>query len=103
MAYVALMPESDVFQCGNRIAAQDACETREPFPRDGIAFVRHRAAAFLAFGERLLGFEHFCALQMAKLNRPALNARADDCKRSLKFGVDIALDYLRGNGRRAQL
>ena len=101
MADVALVPEGDVFQRGHGIAAQHASEAGEAFPGDGIALVRHGAAAFLAFGERLLGFEHFGALQMAELDGPTLDARADEGERVHELGVDVALDDLRGDRGRA--
>ena len=102
VADVALVPEGDVFQRGHGVAAQHAREAGEAFPGDGVALVRHGAAAFLAFGERLFGFEHFGALQVAELHRPTLDARADERQRELEFGVDVALHDLRGDGRGAQ-
>ncbi len=87
---------------GHRVAAQHAREAGEAFPRDGVALVRHGAAAFLAFGERFFGFEHFGALQVAELHRPTLDARADEGHGELKFGVDVALHDLRGDGRGAE-
>ena len=102
MADVALVPEGDVFQRGDGVAAEHAGEAGETFPGDGIALVRHGAAAFLALGEWLLGFEHLGALEMAELDRPAFDARADEGQRGLKFGMDVALDNLGGDGRRFQ-
>jgi len=102
VADVALVPEGDVFQRRHRVAAQHAGEAGEAFPGDGIALVRHGAAAFLALGERLFGFEHFGALQVPELHRPTFDARADERHRELKFRVDVALHDLRGDGRRAQ-
>src|SRR5215831_14930372 len=102
MRNIALMPEGDVFEGGDGVAAEDARETGETFPGYGISFMGHRAGTFLAFGKGFLGFEHFGALQVAEFHRPALNARADECQSDLKFGVDVALDNLRGNGRGAQ-
>ena len=99
VADVALVPEGDVFQRRHRVATQHAREAGEAFPGDGIAFVRHGAAALLSFGERLFGFEHFGALQMTELHRPAFDARADERQRELKFRVDVALHDLRGDGR----
>jgi len=55
------------------------------FPGDGIALVRHGAAAFLALGEGFLGFQHLGALEMAEFNSPTLNARADKGQRGLKI------------------
>ncbi len=81
VADVALVPEGDVFQRGDGVAAQHAGQAGEAFPGDGVALVRHGAATFLALGERLLGFEHFGALEMAELDGPAFDARADERQR----------------------
>ena len=102
MRNVALVPERDVFQGGDGVAAQHAREAGQAFPSDGIALVRHGAGTFLAFGERFFGFQNFRALQMAKFHRPAFDARADERERGLKFRVDVALHDLRGDGRGAQ-
>ena len=99
VADVALVPEGDVFQGGDGVAAQHARQAGQAFPGDGIALVRHGAGTFLAFRERFLGFEHFGALQMAEFHRPAFDARADQGERGHEFGVDVALDHLRGDGR----
>ena len=74
----------------------------EPFAGDGVALVRHGAGAFLALGEELLGFQHFGALEVAELGGPALDAGADQGQRADELGVQVALDHLRGNRRRAQ-
>ena len=95
------MPQRHVFQGGDRVAPQHAGEAGEPFPRDGIALVRHGAGTLLPLGERFLGFEHFRALQMAELDGPTFNAGADQRERGLKFRMDVALHHLRGNGCRA--
>jgi hypothetical protein len=60
--------------------------------------VRHGAAAFLAGGERFLGFENFRALQVAEFDGPSLDARADEGECGLEFRVEVALDDLRGDG-----
>ena len=102
VADVALVPEGDVFQRGEGVAAKHAGEAGEAFPGDGVALVRHGAAAFLALGKRFLGLQHLGALQVAELNRPTFDARADEGQRGLKFGMDVALDDLGGNRRGSQ-
>src|SRR5204862_8181246 len=102
VADVALVPEGDVLQRGNGVAPDDAGEAGESFPGDRVAFVRHGAAALLAFRERFLGFENFRALEVAELDGPALDARTDECQRIHELGVNVALHDLRGNQRRAQ-
>src|SRR5208282_1607666 len=98
VADVALVPEGDVFEGGHGVAAEHAGKASEALPGDGIALVRHGAAAFLAFGEGFFGFEDFGALQVAEFNRPAFDARADERQRGHELGVDVALDDLRGDG-----
>src|SRR5206468_5963166 len=102
VAEVAFVPEGDVLQGGQRVAAQDARQAGEPFARDRVALVRHGAGAFLALGETFFGFEHFGALQVAELGGPPLHARPDERQRAEELGVDVALDDLRGDGRRPQ-
>ena len=102
MADVALVPEGDVLQRGNGVAAEHAGEAGETFPGDGVALVRHGAAAFLARGERFFGFENFGALKMAEFNGPTFDAGADERQRVHELGVNVALDDLGGDGRGAQ-
>ncbi|MCG3778537.1 MAG: hypothetical protein JW388_1258 [Nitrospira sp.] len=102
MRDVALVPEGDVLQRSDSIAANNSRKAGEPLPRDGVAFMRHGAGAFLAFGERFLGFENFGALQVTELNRPAFDARGDESERVHELSVVVALDHLRGDRRRAK-
>jgi hypothetical protein len=90
------------FQRGKGVAAEHAGEAGEALPGDGIALVWHGAAAFLALGEGFLGFEHLGALEVAEFDGPTLDARANEGKCGLKFGMDVALDNLGGNRRRLQ-
>src|SRR5665647_444109 len=99
MRNVAFVPQCDIFQRGDGVAAQHAREAGESFPSDGIALVRHGARTFLASGERLFGFENFGALQMAELDGPTFDARADEGECGLEFSVEVALDNLRGYWR----
>src|ERR1035437_9875757 len=102
MRNVAFVPQCDIFQRGDGVAAQHAREAGETFPGDGIALVRYGARTFLADGESLFGFENFGALQMAEFDGPTLDARADEGARGLEFRVDVALHDLRGDGRGTQ-
>ena len=102
MADVAFVPERDVLQRGEGVAAQDAREAGEPFAGDRVALVRHGAGTFLAFGKKFFGFQNFGALQMAELRRPTFDARADERECADELGVDVALDDLRGDRRRTQ-
>src|ERR1044071_2692153 len=96
MADVTLVPERDVLERNQRVAANNAGETAQPLARDRVALVRHGRAAFLAFAEIFFDLENFSALKMTKLGRPAINARGDDGERAEEFGVSIALDNLSG-------
>ena len=57
---------------------------------------------FWPFGERFFGFEHFGSLQVPEFDCPTLDARSDKRKRGLEFGVNVALNNLRGDGRGTQ-
>ncbi len=63
------------------VAADHTREAAEPLAGDRVALVRHRGAPFLAFAEKLLHLENLRALQMAKLRRPAVDARCDQRQR----------------------
>src|SRR5579859_942695 len=102
MADVALVPEGDVFHRGNGVPTEHTREAGETLAGDGIALVRHGTAAFLAFRKEFLRFEDLGALQMAELDRPTFNAGGDERERVDEFGVEVALDDLRGNGRRTE-
>jgi hypothetical protein len=70
----------------------------EPLAGDGIALVRHGAGTLLAIRKELLGFEDLRALQVAEFRPPTFNARGDERECSDEFGVEVALDDLRGDG-----
>ena len=50
---VALVPERDVLEPGDEVAAHDPREPAQPLGADGVALVRHRRGALLPLGERL--------------------------------------------------
>ena len=52
----------------------------------GVAFVRHGAAALLAFGKKLFGFKYFGALHVADLNCDVLDGGGDDAEAGEKSG-----------------
>ena len=102
MADVALVPERDVLQRGDGIAANDPRETAQAFAGDRVALVRHRRTAFLPVAEKFFHFENFGPLQMTELGRPAIDARGDQRERGQKFRVPVALDDLGRKRRRFQ-
>src|SRR3546814_17909906 len=76
MAYVALVPQRDILHRGNRGAAHDAREPGEILGEDRVALVRHRRRALLSGREIFLGLEYFGSLEVADLDRPALDRRS---------------------------
>ena len=56
--------------------------------------MRHRGAAFLAFAKIFFHFENFSPLKMAKLCRPAIDARRNHCDRCHELRVPIPLHDL---------
>src|SRR2546423_9327708 len=102
MTDVAFVPERHVLQTDERVPAEHARETTQPFARDRIPFVRHGRASFLPFTKKFFHFQNFGALQMPKFRRPPVDARRDQRQRSTEFGVPVPLDDLRRNLRRVQ-
>ena len=96
---VALVPQRDIFERGERIRAHHAREAANLLARHGIALVRHGRAAALLAAKRLLHFANFGALQMADLERHALKRRRDNRERGKILRVAVALDHLRRNRR----
>ncbi len=98
---VALVPERHVFERRDRIAANNAREAAKFFAGDGIALVRHGAAALLAGGEIFLDLEDFGALEMAEFGGPLVDAAGDERERVHEMRVAVALDDLGREQRRA--
>src|SRR6185503_6914075 len=91
---VALVPEGDVFDRRQGVAAQQAGEPGDLFRSDRVALVRHRRRALLAFAERLLDLADLGFLQTADLDRELLERGAGDGERGEQLRVAIALDDL---------
>src|SRR5580698_2578683 len=100
MRNVPLVPERDVLIGSLRVCTHDAGEAADLLSRNGIAFVRHGGRALLLFGEELFGFAHFGTLKMANLNGNLVERCCDDSERRDVVRVAVALDDLRGHGRR---
>src|ERR1051326_1140168 len=102
MADVPFVPKGYVLKSCNGVAAENASKASQALAGDRVTFVRHGARSFLAFGEKLFGFEHLGALKVAEFGGPAFDAGADESQCADEFGVDVALNDLGGDGRRAQ-
>ena len=99
MADVALVPQRDVLQCSDRVAAHEAREAAEFFAGDRVALVRHRGTALLAWRKVFLHFEHFGPLQVPELGGPAINRGCDEREHGVKFRMAVALHDLRRERR----
>src|SRR5205085_8607103 len=84
------------------IATNDAREAGHALPCDRIPLVRHGARTFLAFCKKFLSFQNLGTLEMSKLSGPTFDAGGDEGEMGHEFGVDIALDDLRGDRRRLE-
>ena len=89
----------DIFERRRAVGAHQAREAADLFAGHGIAFVRHGGAAALLAAERLFGFAHFGALQMANFQRDFFERGGDDRQRAEILRVAVALDHLRSDGR----
>ena len=78
MRNIALVPQSNVFERGERVGTHQAREPANLLAADRVAFVRHGGTAALAAAKGLLGFANFGALQMADFERNAFERRGDD-------------------------
>jgi hypothetical protein len=92
---VALVPERHILEPRDRVATQDAGETHDLLRLDRVALVGHRRGALLAAAERLLDLADLGALQVADLQREALEPGARKGDRAQQLGVAVAGDDLR--------
>ena len=83
-------------------AAHQPGEARDLLAAHRVALVRHRRGALLPRAEGLLDLAHLGLLQRADLGRELLEARRDERERRHHLGVAVALEDLRGDGRRQQ-
>src|SRR4030095_3159333 len=102
VADVAFVPKGDIFESRNRVAANHTRKAGHALPGNWVAFVWHGARAFLTLGEEFFGFENFSALKMTKFGGPTFDARSNKRQVRHKFGVNVALHNLRGDGRGLQ-
>ena len=59
--------------------------------------MRHGGGAFLSGSKVFLGFQNFCALQMADFQSYLFKSGGNDCQHIEKKGVTVTLDDLCGN------
>src|SRR3546814_18325005 len=95
MADVALVPQRDILHRGNRGAAHHAREPGEILGEDRVALVRHRRRALLSGREIFLGLEYFGSLEVADLDRQALDRRSEDADHRAEHRVAVARHPLR--------
>src|SRR5438445_12446409 len=99
MTDIALMPERDVLQRHNSIAANYTGQAAQPLTGNGIALVWHRRTAFLPFAKKFFNFQHFSPLEMTEFVRPTIAAGSDHGQRGHKFRVTVTLHDLGRNRR----
>ncbi len=99
MTDIALVPQRDILEASDEVAAQDPGQTAQPFRGDGVAFVRHRRRTLLGGAKSLPHLTHFGALQMPHLGRDEFDRCAYRRARVKELGVAVARHYLRrGHG-----
>ncbi len=94
---VALVPEGDVLEGGDGVAAEEAGEAADALALLGVALVGHGGGAGLALGERLLDLEDLGALEVADLGGELVEAGGDEGEGRDVEGVAVAVDDLRGD------
>ena len=99
---IALMPERDVLESCDGIAAVQAGHAGDALAVDRVALVRHSGRTLLARGEVLLSLADIRALQVADFRRNLLERRGADGDRRDELSVAVALDDLRSEAHRRQ-
>ena len=94
MADVAFVPERDVLHRGERITAEHAGKAGYPLAQFGVALVRHRTRAGLAFVERLLGLTHLGLLERPDFRGELFERGADEGESCDELCVPVTLDHL---------
>ena len=96
------MPERDVLERRDGVAAVEARHAADALAVDGVALVRHRGRALLSRGEILLRLADIRALEVAHLRRDLLERRGADGDRRDELRVAVALDDLRREAHRRE-
>ena len=102
MGNIAFVPQGDVLEGRLGVGPNQAREPDDLLAPDRIAFVRHRRRALLPFAERLLELADLGFLEPAHLQCEFLERGAGDGEHRQELRVPIALDHLRGDGRRLE-
>ena len=89
------MPERDVLECRDGVAAIEARHATDALAVDRVALMRHRRRALLPRGEILLRLADIRTLEVAHLRRDFLERRGADRDRRDELRVAVALDDLR--------
>ena len=98
------MPEGDVFECCDGVAAHETRHAGNALAVDRVALVRHRGRALLSRLEELLRLADVRALEAADLRCDLLHRARKDGERCDELRVTVALNDLRGkaDGREPQ-
>ncbi len=102
VADVALVPEGHVLEADDRVGAQQPRHAGDPLGEDRVALVWHRARSLLTGAEGLEGLPDLCALEVADLDRDALQRSAQDREGGEQLGVAVTADDLRRRRVRGQ-
>src|SRR5438045_8551845 len=95
MGDVALVPEGDVLQADERVAAHDPREPADALGDDRIPLVRHRRRSLLAAAEPLLHLGDLRTREVADLECELVERGGEDRERREELGVAVALHDLR--------
>src|SRR5256886_7392031 len=99
VADVALMPQGDVLQRGQRVGPEESSQPADSLRELRVALVRHRAPALLPLAEWLLRLEDLGALEPPHLERNLFKRRARHGEHRAELGVAVPLDDLGGHRR----
>jgi hypothetical protein len=95
VADVPLVPEGDVLQGRDSVAADQPGEPADALAEDRVALVRHRRGALLLASERLERLGNLAALEMADFEGDALHAGGGQRQGVHEGGVAVAAHDLR--------
>ena len=97
------MPQRHVLKTHLEVPAEHAGQPADRLGRDGVALVRHGAAALLALRETFADLAHLGALQVPELHGDHLERGAGARARPQVLRVAVTCDHLRGgHGRQPE-
>ena len=100
MGDVPLVPQGDVLEADQRVRPHDARQAADRSAVIGLRLCGIADEPFWARAEVLLHLADLGALQMAHLERDALERRRQQRERRQHLGVAVALEHLRATRRR---